>query len=156
VVTCHGDLNTGNLVVCEGEVQFIDAGLAMPDGVGLAVEVPFDGGWDLALLAQSVALFGGGAAARDLVAAYAGEAGVTAAALAGDLRYWRALALLLTLAATMRYSAEIQDPARPFALRRLPGFRLETYVRWLVASLSMVLAASRGDAAADWTPCTEE
>lgn len=151
VLASHGDLNTGNLVVAAGEVQFIDAGLAMPAGVGLEVDVPFDAGWDLALLGQSIALFGGRPAARRFVRAYAFAAGADRGVLGGDLLYWRALALVLTLAATMRYAAEIRDPARPFAPRRRPGFRLETYVRWLVASLSMVLRASHADAAANWS-----
>jgi hypothetical protein len=151
VPLCHGDLNIGNLVVSAGEVQFIDAGLAMPAGVGLEVAIPFDAGWDVALLGQSIALFGGQPAAHRFARSYAEAAGVAPVALGDDLLYWRALALLLTLAATMRYSAEILDPGRPFPPRRRPGFRLETYVGWLVSSLSIVLAASHADAAANWT-----
>lgn len=150
-VACHGDMNTGNLVVWAGDVQFIDPGLAMPAGVGLEVAIPFDAGWDVALLGQSIALFGGRQAARWFVGAYAGAAGVGRNLLGEDLLYWRALALVLTLGATMRYSAEILDPGRPFAPRRRPGFRLETYVRWLVSSLETVLEASDSDATANWT-----
>ena len=151
VVASHGDMNTGNLVVCAGDVQFIDPGLAMPAGVGLDVPVPFDAGWDVALLGQSIALFGGRQAARWFVGAYAAAAGIGRNLLGEDLLYWRALALVLTLGATMRYSAEILDPGRPFAPRQRPGFRLETYVRWLVSSLQAVLEASDTDATANWT-----
>lgn len=117
----HGDLGLDNVILINGEPQFIDAGFALLEGAGLGSEPVLDGVmWDIACMEAKLILSGKATVADGFIHAYRA---CTSGGGLGDAarRPWRILVLLALAAATARQLPLIErdlGPARAGSAQR--------------------------------------
>ena len=113
----HGDLNLANIVLYQGQIQFIDPGNALPWGVGMynPAGMTLGVGWDLTAMGTSFAWHGDEYYAQVFLENYADAVGLTRDALAHKMRYWQILFYLMIVTICLKEWETYSAPQNPFA-----------------------------------------
>ncbi len=129
----HGDLNLSNIVLFDGEFQFVDPGYALPWGIGMknADQLTFEVGWDLAAMANSFKWYGHSDYSDAFLTTYAIDKNWTNQQLKTFTIYWSALFSLMLVTVCLKFWDQLQTLEYPFS-RELKNHNMDLveYIRY--------------------------